>query len=99
MLVKTKTACVTCPRLFVRGSARPPIGAKNARKMCENESMRKTRSLGSFGLDFFDGMFPDDKERLRRVTSFAAASRRRALQRGDTEAQLNLISCVSVSSW
>ena len=56
MLVKTKTACVTCPRLFVSGSARPPIGAKNARKMCENESIRKTRSVGSCGFDFFDGM-------------------------------------------
>src|SRR5215208_2665353 len=70
MLVKTKTACVTCPRLFVRGSLRPPIGAKNARKMCENESMRKTRSVGSFGFDFFDGMCPDDKESRRRVTSY-----------------------------
>src|SRR5687767_15515273 len=70
MLVKTKTACVTCPRLFVSGSARPPIGAKNARKMCENESMRKTRSVGSFGFDFFGGMCPDDKESQRRVTSY-----------------------------
>jgi hypothetical protein len=60
--VKTKTACVTCPRLFVKGSVRAPIGAKNARKMCENESMRKTRSVGSFGFeDFFDGIYPDDK--------------------------------------
>src|ERR1044072_4552823 len=72
MLVKTKTACVTCPRLFVRGSLRPPIGAKNARKMCENESMRKTRSVGSVGFDFFDGMCPDDKESRRRVTSYGA---------------------------
>jgi hypothetical protein len=30
--------------------------------MCENESMRKTRSVGSFGFDFFDGIGPDDKE-------------------------------------
>src|SRR5215210_1232518 len=75
MLVKTKTACVTCPRLFVRGSLLPPIGAKNARKMCENESMRKTRSVGSFGFDFFDGMCPDDKESRRRVTSYGACRR------------------------
>ena len=62
MFVKTKTACVTCPRLFVSGSVRAPIGAKKARKMCENESMRKTRSVGSFGFgDFFDGICPDDK--------------------------------------
>jgi hypothetical protein len=53
---------VTCPRLFVRGSVRAPIGAKKARKMCENESMRKTRSVGSFGgLAFFDGISLDDK--------------------------------------
>src|SRR5215217_167976 len=73
MLVKTKTACVTCPRLFVSGSLRPPIGAKNARKMCENESIRKTRSVGSFGFVFFDGMCPDDKESRRRVTSYGAS--------------------------
>src|SRR5215218_8652164 len=70
MLVKTKTACVTCPRLFVSGSLRPPIGAKNARKICENESIRKTRSVGSFGFDFFDGIDHDDKESWRRVTSY-----------------------------
>src|SRR3569832_479113 len=75
MLVKTKTAWVTCPRLFVWGSARPPIGAKNARKMCENESIRKTRSVGSFGFDFFGGMCPDDKESRRRVTSYGARRR------------------------
>jgi hypothetical protein len=56
MFVKTKTACVTCPLLFVRGSVRAPIGAKNARKMCEKESMRKTLSVGSFGFAFFDGI-------------------------------------------
>jgi hypothetical protein len=38
--------------------------------MCENESMRKTRSVGSVGCVFFDGMCPDDKERERRVTSY-----------------------------
>ena len=56
MLVKTKTACVTCPPLVLKGSARPPIGAKNARKMCEKESIRKTRSVGSFGFACFGGI-------------------------------------------
>jgi hypothetical protein len=37
--------------------------------MCENESIRNRRSVGSFGVDFFDGMVVfDDKLRRRRVT-------------------------------
>lgn len=47
MFVNTKTACVTCPRLFVRGSCRIPIGAKNARKMCDIASIKNTRSRGA----------------------------------------------------
>ena len=49
MLVKMKTACVTCPFVFVKGSTRPPIGAKNARKMCDIESIRYSRSVGAAG--------------------------------------------------
>jgi hypothetical protein len=48
MFVKMKTACVTCPLEFVRGSIRPPIGAKKARKTCDIASIRKTRSVGAF---------------------------------------------------
>ena len=43
------------PCHFVRGSVRTPIGAKKARKMCENESIRKTRSVGFSGFAFFFG--------------------------------------------
>jgi hypothetical protein len=41
-----KTACVTCPLEFDSGAARFAIGAKNARKMCDIESIKKTRSSG-----------------------------------------------------
>src|SRR5947209_1835256 len=81
MFVKTKTACVTCPLLFVRGSVRAPIGAKNARKMCEKESMRKTLSVGSFGFAFFDGICSmirkaasRDKHEIRRAACCAQAT-------------------------
>src|ERR1044071_3870735 len=99
MLVKTKTACVTCPRLCVSGSLRPPIGAKNARKMCENESIRKTRSVGSFGFDFFDGMCPDDKESRRRVTSYGARRHFRKTRASATLGGKLLRSCYDLPSF
>jgi hypothetical protein len=46
MFVKIKTAWVTCPLEFERGATRFIIGAKKARKICDMESMRKTRSTG-----------------------------------------------------
>ena len=46
MFVKMKTACVTCPLEVASGAARFAIGAKNARKMCDIESIKKTRSTG-----------------------------------------------------
>src|SRR6185295_823096 len=46
MLVKMKTAWVTWPLEVARGAARFAIGAKNARKMCDIESIKKTRSIG-----------------------------------------------------
>jgi hypothetical protein len=45
IFVKTKTACVTCPLLFLSGSWRAPIGAKKALKMCDIESIKNTRFI------------------------------------------------------
>src|SRR5882762_4382106 len=73
MLVKIYTAWVTCPFELASGAARFAIGAKNARKMCDMESIRKTRSTGLLPAGAcFVGMCFDDSEafsecQLRRI--------------------------------